>query len=746
MTDSSPAYGSLPFKDQITFFRAKRNVLTESWTDLWEAEHDHGFMVAGANRIDLLVDLRAAVDKAIADGTGLRQFRKDFDTIVEKHGWQYNGGRNWRTRVIFETNLRTSYAAGRYAQLQELKQVRPYWRYRHSDAVMHPRPQHLAWDGLVLHADDPWWNTHFPPNGWGCFLPGTRIRGPLQLGLKTLYAGPAVEIHAASGSVLRVTANHPVLTCRGWLAAGQIKKGDQLVHSKGCINAELAVVIDNKQPPVLVEDAFQALAAKGLRVADMAPLDLHGDAQFGKGKIHVAGCDRVLRNGHQATALHFDQYGTLETTDAGEPYLARASAGTAHANARGADVPLAENVINAGLAHAHLASNLPNREIAAGIQRDHFGLHSVIARIRRAPGGTHLPLNGATIAADALPTQLQRGTASPLVDTPQAQQSIDGLPAAPVLLRQLLRGDPTLVALDHVVGIRKFKWSGHVYDFQTPTHLVVADGIVAHNCQCTVEALNARDLAKLGKSGPDTAPALNLETVTVGKNGASPHTVQVPAGIDPGFGYAPGKSAYAGERPGPASTPAAPATARVTPIEPAVFDRLAQDLLNKATRLPAGPGAQALADVLERPRVQQALDEAYTAARTGLQQTAPPADAPPLMVGALNAAQVQAMTRVGLNPTAAPIGAALGLIARSALATLPRLLRSAQAVLLDALTSELLYVQGAADAAGTVQVATVRVGTGAAASNTYASDGRLSLAYLRQQVQGGQLQLIQGAL
>lgn len=168
MADGSVAYGSVPFKQQIAFFRAKTNVPTERWTDLWQEEHDHAFMVAGANRIDLLADLRQAVDRAIADGGSLDQFRQDFDQVVAKYGWDYTGGRDWRTRVIYETNLRTSYAAGRYAQLQDLKKVRPFWRYRHSDSVQHPRPQHLAWNNLVLPADDPWWNTHFPPNGWGC--------------------------------------------------------------------------------------------------------------------------------------------------------------------------------------------------------------------------------------------------------------------------------------------------------------------------------------------------------------------------------------------------------------------------------------------------------------------------------------------------------------------------------------------------------------------------------------------------
>lgn len=165
---ATPIYFSLPFAEQIAFFRRKKGVLTERWTDVWQAEHDHAFMVAGANRIDLLLDFQDAIDKAISTGTGLEEFRNDFDAIVEKHGWRYNGGRNWRTRVIYETNLRTSYAAGRWQQLQRVKKYAPWWRYKHSDSVLHPRPLHVAWDGLVLHADDPWWQTHYPPNGWGC--------------------------------------------------------------------------------------------------------------------------------------------------------------------------------------------------------------------------------------------------------------------------------------------------------------------------------------------------------------------------------------------------------------------------------------------------------------------------------------------------------------------------------------------------------------------------------------------------
>ncbi|MFV9492170.1 hypothetical protein ACNUI5_09110 [Pseudomonas aeruginosa] len=57
------------------------------------------------------------MEKAIADGTTLEEFRRDFDRIVAKYGWSYRGGRNWRSRVIYETNMRGSYMAGRLEQL-----------------------------------------------------------------------------------------------------------------------------------------------------------------------------------------------------------------------------------------------------------------------------------------------------------------------------------------------------------------------------------------------------------------------------------------------------------------------------------------------------------------------------------------------------------------------------------------------------------------------------------------------------
>lgn len=158
-------YGSLPFAEQIAFFRRKLKLPTTSWADIWQHEHDWAFVVAGAARDALLEDLRRGVEAAIVEGISLEKFKTEyFDQAVARHGWDYHGGRDWRAQVIYQTNLATSRAAGRWQQLQ----AAPYWRYEHSDLVEHPRPEHQAWDGLVLRRDDPFWRTHFPPNGWGC--------------------------------------------------------------------------------------------------------------------------------------------------------------------------------------------------------------------------------------------------------------------------------------------------------------------------------------------------------------------------------------------------------------------------------------------------------------------------------------------------------------------------------------------------------------------------------------------------
>lgn len=164
---ADPEAFGLPMREAVEFFRRKIRVPTRTWTDLWHGQHARGFMVAGAMRDELLKDFQTALARALEEGTTLAQFRTEFDQIVARHGWQFRGGRNWRSRVIFDTNLRTANAAGKWAQIQRLREERPFLRYV---AVLdeRTRPEHAAYHGIILRSDDPWWDTHLPPNGWYC--------------------------------------------------------------------------------------------------------------------------------------------------------------------------------------------------------------------------------------------------------------------------------------------------------------------------------------------------------------------------------------------------------------------------------------------------------------------------------------------------------------------------------------------------------------------------------------------------
>lgn len=162
-------FGGRPFKEKLDYLKRKVPLPTTGFEDVNGAQHDHAFMVAGANNRAITEDFFNAIVAAEENGETLRDFQKRFDEIVAKHGWDYHGSRGWRSKLIYETNMRQAYNAGREAQFADpaFKARHPYMMYRHSGAENY-RPEHKSWDQLVLAADDPWWDKHSPTNGYGC--------------------------------------------------------------------------------------------------------------------------------------------------------------------------------------------------------------------------------------------------------------------------------------------------------------------------------------------------------------------------------------------------------------------------------------------------------------------------------------------------------------------------------------------------------------------------------------------------
>jgi SPP1 gp7 family putative phage head morphogenesis protein len=168
-TPRKPA-GPVP-AEALRYFKAKGLKPGFSYLDVWREEHAFAFTVAKVMQRDLLAKVAASLQAALEDGVPFEQWATSGvrDTLDEA-GWTAYGTKEQepsRLRKIYETNMRVARAAGQWERVQRTKRQLPYLLYALGPSEKH-RPEHEAWAGLVLPVDDPFWDTHAPPNGWGC--------------------------------------------------------------------------------------------------------------------------------------------------------------------------------------------------------------------------------------------------------------------------------------------------------------------------------------------------------------------------------------------------------------------------------------------------------------------------------------------------------------------------------------------------------------------------------------------------
>jgi len=171
---------NLPPERSVEYFRAKGMRITSKARDMDAAAHARSFTVAGVLKAEVLEDIRAALDGAMAEGKSYEQFLKELRPKLLTKGWwgiphdpatgEVLKGRAMtprRLRTVYQTNLQGSFMAGRYVAQLENSDQRPYWKYV---AVLdhRTRPRHRALAGRVFRYDDPIWRYIYPPNGYNC--------------------------------------------------------------------------------------------------------------------------------------------------------------------------------------------------------------------------------------------------------------------------------------------------------------------------------------------------------------------------------------------------------------------------------------------------------------------------------------------------------------------------------------------------------------------------------------------------
>ena len=344
-----------------------------------------------------------------------------------------------RSQMIATTEATRMFAEGNLAGWRESGVVSGKRWNTAADELVCPICAPL--EGQVVGLDDPFGDEFSDPPAHVNCLPGNTLVLPIgrvAAGSERWYEGDIVVIETLENQ-LTVTPNHPVLTRRGWVGAGQLKQGDHvLAYSPR--QWSTAINTDYQNRITAIQNIFGSLNLGGFRMPISAP-DFHGDG--GNSKIAAICTNRqIVRDGY----IHIGQpmaqldFGWRDVV--GKAVLSRF--GASASLGMGNFASTSHRVSGRILASALLDSHAP--------PFDRLGL-GLIARSNST---------FEQMAADDLS-----------IDIEAFSQAVLALAGS--------------IAESEIIRIRKTDFSGHVYNLQTETELYIAAGIITHNCRCGIQ-------------------------------------------------------------------------------------------------------------------------------------------------------------------------------------------------------------------------------------------------------------------
>jgi len=190
--------------DAIAYLREKKPELHFDYDEMLHEAHHKAFTVAKVVKLDLLSDIQESLIQAQQKGKSFASWKKDLTPTLIAKGWYgktevFNEDtgefktinvNSRRLQTIYDTNMRTSYAQGRYKS--QMMSSFEYLRYS-SILDSRTRPAHASKHGIILPKTHPWWDTNYPPNGWRCRCSTSAISQSMMddRGLKVTQVAPA---------------------------------------------------------------------------------------------------------------------------------------------------------------------------------------------------------------------------------------------------------------------------------------------------------------------------------------------------------------------------------------------------------------------------------------------------------------------------------------------------------------------------------------------------------------------------
>lgn len=293
-----------------------------------------------------------------------------------------------------------------------------------------------------------------PPVHPNCLLPGTKTESPggFVAGLRARYSGPAVEVIFAKGARVSVTVNHMFLTPRGFAPAHLLREGDDVFCCLSPIGS-ISIGPHNNEGPAAVEETFASLLKTSGMASGRVPAAaeyLHGDGGKVDGDIDVVGAYSFLRSAIEPSPSQGTKAMKLNGADTGTKALS---------------------------GKGNLFSMF--KRLALTADRIMGGFRSPSPFFLARSGG------GDVVAF----TDTAKG--NPAYDKPTVDILISDFEA----LRQIAFEKPGLIQTTKVVNVRRFEFTGHVYDLQSPTSLYLGNGILSSNCEHNLNPTSENALA-----------------------------------------------------------------------------------------------------------------------------------------------------------------------------------------------------------------------------------------------------------
>jgi SPP1 gp7 family putative phage head morphogenesis protein len=151
----------------LNWLRSLTSFTRVAYDKLRPQYREAAFTIAKVEEVRLLDAAKDSLDRALATGSTEREFIRDLNAAFDKAGVTRLASHHAQT--VFQTNIQTAYANGRFQQLVDPDVVKalPYWQYvtAGDDRV---RPAHAAMDQFIARWDDDIWHEWYPPNGYNC--------------------------------------------------------------------------------------------------------------------------------------------------------------------------------------------------------------------------------------------------------------------------------------------------------------------------------------------------------------------------------------------------------------------------------------------------------------------------------------------------------------------------------------------------------------------------------------------------